>query len=185
MARQIVEVGQKDRKRGGRTFAAIVIGAMFSMVALAPAAQAAETEAPFSLTGGEMSISAPPTAALVNGVAGDASVTGSLGETTVTDDRGSDLGWVASRASTVFSGPGADILASAVTYTPGAVTGTTTGVVTPVAGATGVMTTPQTAFSGTLAVGNNEASWTPTISVALPANALVGEFTGTITHSVL
>jgi hypothetical protein len=188
MAQQIVQVEKSDRKRGGRTFAALatlVTGSLFSLAALAPAAHAADTNATFSLTGGEISISAPLTAALSDGVAGDASVAGSLGSTTVTDDRGSTAGWVASRASTAFTGPGDDILNSAVTYTPGSVTGTTVGDVTPVAGATGVMTTPQTAFSGTLAVGNNEASWTPSIAVALPANAQVGDFAGTITHSVL
>ena len=185
MAQQIVEVGQKDRKRGGRTLAAIVIGGMFSVVALAPAAHAATTEATFTLAGGALEINAPLTAPLTDGVAGDTSVAGSLGITTVTDDRGSEAGWVASRASSAFTGPGADILSSAVTYTPGAVTGTPVGEVTPVAGTAGVMTTPQTAFSGTLAVGNNQASWTPSIAVALPANSLAGNFTGTITHSVL
>jgi len=185
MAQQIVKVEEKGRKRGGRTLAAIVIGGMFSVVALAPAAHAATTDATFTLTGGALEINAPLSAALANGVAGDPSVAGSLGITTVTDDRGSEAGWVASRASSSFTGPGADILNSAVTYTPGAVTGTTLGEVTPVAGATGLMTTAQTAFSGTLAVGNNEASWTPSIAVALPGNALAGNFTGTITHSVL
>jgi hypothetical protein len=164
---------------------ALILSGVLALGALAPAAYAADTDATFSLTGGGISITAPLGAALTDGVAGDASVAGSLGIITVTDDRGSAAGWVASRSSSDFTGPGADILSSAVTYTPGTVTGTTVGEVTPVAGSAGVMTTSQTAFSGTLAVGNNEASWTPSVSVALPGNALVGDYTGTITHSVL
>jgi hypothetical protein len=33
--------------------------------------------------------------------------------------------------------------------------------------------------------GNNVASWTPTITVKIPAGVLAGTYTGTITHSVL
>jgi hypothetical protein len=33
--------------------------------------------------------------------------------------------------------------------------------------------------------GNNTASWTPTISVKIPAGVVAGTYKGTVTHSVL
>jgi len=37
---------------------------------------------------------------------------------------------------------------------------------------------------GTEASGNNAASYTPTLTVVLPADALAGDYTGTVTTSV-
>ncbi len=37
---------------------------------------------------------------------------------------------------------------------------------------------------GTAGVGNNSATWDPTIAVAVPATAVGGAYTGTLTQSV-
>ena len=38
--------------------------------------------------------------------------------------------------------------------------------------------------TGTAGVGNNTATWDPTLAVAVPAAAVGGAYTGTLTHSV-
>ena len=40
------------------------------------------------------------------------------------------------------------------------------------------------AVTGTEGVGDNTASWDPALSVAVPASAVAGTYTGTLTHSV-
>ncbi|MEY2419168.1 MAG: hypothetical protein QOG90_1848, partial [Actinomycetota bacterium] len=42
----------------------------------------------------------------------------------------------------------------------------------------------RTAFSATVVVGNNSAAWNPTVIVNVPANAVAGAYSGTVTHSV-
>ena len=46
------------------------------------------------------------------------------------------------------------------------------------------LSTARTAFSVLLAVGNNTVAWNPTVVVTVPASAVAGTYTGTITHSV-
>ncbi len=168
----------------GRVVAVILSGAMLSVVALAPAAHAADTTTTFSLTAGALSVSAPATAALANAATGATSLSGSLGTTQVTDARGGTAGWVTTAASDGFAGPSTAIANSAVAYTGGLAT--TSGVVTALSTAVAAaMTTPVTAMSGTVVVGNNTASWNPTIGVTLPSNALAGAYSGIITHSVV
>jgi hypothetical protein len=38
---------------------------------------------------------------------------------------------------------------------------------------------------GTAGVGDNSATWNPTLSVAVPPAAVTGTYTGTLTQSVL
>jgi hypothetical protein len=189
---EMVKGVQKDKKVRGllsgarhRAVAAIVGGALLSIVALAPAAHAAETTTTFSLTAGLLSVSAPASAALSNAATGAASLSGSLGTVTVTDARGATLGWTASTTSSTFTGTGLSVIAAGdVSYAPGLATAFS-GVVTPVPGLGGSMASSQTAFAGTVAVGNNSVSWAPGITVTLPSNALAGDYSGTITHSVI
>ena len=42
----------------------------------------------------------------------------------------------------------------------------------------------RTAFSLASGSGNNSASWNPTLIANVPAGAVAGTYTGTITHSV-
>lgn len=176
--------GRSTRRSPRKVIAAILSGAMLSLVALAPAAHAADTTTTFTLTGGSLSISSPTTANLGSAAAGALTLTGSLGSNTVTDTRGALLGWTASAISTNFAGPSSTtVLAANASYAPGTVT--TTGTVTAAAGAGGPMTASQPAVVATLVTGNNTASWSPNVTVTLlQAQSLAGTYTATVTHSV-
>ena len=145
------------------------------------------TDASFALIGGPLSITVPTAATLSTQATGATSlITGSLGSVAVTDDRGLlAAAWTASATSTAFTtgaaGLAETIANTAVTYTPGATTAPTGGTFT--AGPGVAMGASQTAYSEAGA-GNNSASWNPTISVAVPTQAVVGTYNATITHSV-
>lgn len=46
------------------------------------------------------------------------------------------------------------------------------------------LSTSRTAFSGTAILGTTSVTWNPTIVINLPAKAVAGSYSGTITHSV-
>ncbi|MEV6862025.1 hypothetical protein AB0M44_13615 [Streptosporangium subroseum] len=166
--------------------AAAALAAAFALPAAA--APTGDTIVTFEITAGTLDITVPATADLGAVAAGATSVSGQLGAVTVTDTRGAlDATWTATVSSTSFTTGGATaaetIPASAVTYTPGAATATS-GTATFTPGTAADLATPITAFSATAIVGNNSATWNPTITVALPPAAVAGTYTGTITHSV-
>ena len=107
----------------------------------------------------------------------------------MTDDRASLAAtWTVSVSSTNFitggGTPAETIPASDATYTAGAfsTTGTITVTATP---ATLTLSNTATAdVFGTAGVGDNTATWTPTISVAIPNAAVTGTYTGTLSQSV-
>ncbi|MET8158372.1 hypothetical protein ABZT47_18510 [Sphaerisporangium sp. NPDC005289] len=43
---------------------------------------------------------------------------------------------------------------------------------------------PRTAFSKTTGSGSNSATWNPTVIVSIPAQAVAGTYTGTVSHLV-
>lgn len=147
-------------------------------------AAADDTAVTFTLTGGSLTLSVAATAALTDEPSGVAAntITGTLGTVTVTDARGGTAGWVASAASTTFTGQGLSV-SDGVTYTSGEVTATGTSTVV---GATAVTITSQAAVATATGVsGNNTASWNPTLDVSMPAGALAGAYTGTVTTSLV
>jgi hypothetical protein len=176
---------------GRRTLA--ILGTATALSALAvPAAQAVVTTTTFGLTGGNLSITAPGSVNLGTGSAGDTTFTGQLGTVTVSDLRGGLLSsWTATAASSDFITGGGTvnetIAKSKVSYWSGpatAASGTGTFLQGQLTSLLKVaLTTAQTAFSATGAVGNNSVSWNPTIVVDV-ASAVAGTYTGTITHSV-
>lgn len=150
-------------------------------------AQAADTTTTFAVVAGSLSIGAPASASLGNVATGTASVQGVLGPVTVTDDRGALAAtWSVAASSSDFTtgdATAAETVPKAnVLYTPGLPTASspTTGVFTPLPNALGASTP---VYTGT-AVGNNSATWNPTIAITLPAQAVAGTYAGTITHSV-
>ena len=142
------------------------------------------TPASFTLTAGGLTISAPSAAAALGSQSvsnGAFTITGSLGNVTVSDQRGGVTTWVASAISTAFtptSGP-ADP-ASNVSYAAGTIT--QTGVVATALSA-GDLTGVTPVVSGASA-GISSATWNPTITILVPANFAPGVYTATITHSV-
>jgi hypothetical protein len=159
--------------------------AAFAAVAALPAA--ADMTASFTLTAGALSISAPTASVSLGSQAvssGPSSISGQLGVVTVTDQRGGATTWVASVIVTAFTpttGPAVTAIpATAVSYAAGTIT--QSGVT-----ATKPATTDLTGVSPVVngvSTGLSTASWNPTISVILPANAAPGVYTATITHSV-
>ena len=120
-------------------------------------------------------------------------VTGSLGEVQVADDQGLDGGgWTATAASSDFTLSSATdptsaetIPNSGVSYDPGTITASSTITATgyPVAVPPGLIGTSNVVI-GTDADGDNTAHWDPTITIAVPATAVAGAYSGTITDSV-
>ena len=147
------------------------------------------TTATLEVTGGSLSISAPTDAGSLgtasNTVVGT-TISGPLGEVQVDDARSAEAGsgWVASVISTAFTPTeGPAIAASAVGYTVGdiAKVGTATYTADDPADLSGA----SPAVTATGITGDNSATWTPTINVAVPGGTAAGVYAATITHSVL
>jgi hypothetical protein len=152
-------------------------------------ASAAPTTATITVTAGNISLTVPSTAGNLGTMAnivGGGTVSGSLGTVVVSDGRSAvaGSGWVASVISTAFTPtPGTAIAASAVSYSVGTITkvGTATYTANNPPNLSGVAP----AVTATGITGDNSATWTPTISVVVPGGAGTGEYSATITHSVV
>ncbi|MDQ1521295.1 MAG: hypothetical protein QOI55_2368 [Actinomycetota bacterium] len=174
--------------------ALVIAGSAVAGMFAAPAAHAADTSTTFVLSAaGGLSISVPASATLSSGTATNAgTLTASLGAVSVSDLRGALLtSWTATVTSGDFSTGGATsnekILKANVAYWSGAATATSgTGVFTPGQATSllaAALSTGRTAYAATAAVGNNSATWDPTVVVTIPSAAVVGTYSGTITHS--
>jgi hypothetical protein len=174
-----------------------LVGATLLLVALpglASAATTGTTTTTFTLTGGAISITVPGTTVNLGSASVAAgSLTAQLGTVTVNDLRGLlNGGWVGSVTASKFTTGGATaaetIAATNVEYWSGAATassglGTLLGSQL-TSGLAVVVNAAQTAFTGGSLIGNNSASWNPTLVVTIPAAAVVGTYTGTVTHTV-
>ena len=134
-----------------------------------------------------------PSSAALPSAAPGGTTSAQLGTVTVTDHRGmATASWTATVTATTFVTGGATaaetIPLTQITYWSGPATATTgTGTFTPgqaSAAAAVNLTVPRTAFSLTGGSSVNSASWNPTLSVSVPAAAVAGTYTATITHSV-
>jgi hypothetical protein len=157
----------------------------------AHAAQTGGTIATFSITAGTLDIVVPAsTVALATGTIATGAPTASalLGAVSVTDNRGLLVGnWVTSVSSSAFvtgsSTPNETVTPARIAYLAGAPTGTTgAGVFTP-AVSTPLAAAPVTAASY-VGIGNNTATWNPTLTFTLLSSQVAGLYTGTVTHSV-
>ena len=161
---------------------------------LAPAAHAASsgsTIATFTISGGALSITVPASTVNLGSVAaGSLAATGSLGDTSVSDQRGNLVAtWTLTASSTNFTtGTAATnetVTNSNVSYLAGPSTSVLpalAGAFTPVGTAVS-LGSAQTAgaFAGS---GVNTVHWNPTMAFVLSANQTAGTYTGTITQSV-
>jgi hypothetical protein len=173
--------------RTGRCLVAITAGLITLITALPAAADT--TSATVTVTGGSLSITAPPGAGSLgtraNTVAGG-TISGSLGVVQVNDARSAAAGsgWVASVISTAFTPSGGPTIpASAVSYTVGAIT--QTGTATFTANNPRDLTGVVAAVTATGITGDNSATWNPTINVTVPGGIAAGVYSATITHSVV
>jgi hypothetical protein len=148
------------------------------------AAVTADTPVTVQVTGGGLAINAPIASVVLGTAAGSSSaqtVTGSLGPVVVTDLRAGIAGWVATAGATAPS-DGTGIPTSAMAYTPGNTTVVGTATVTGINLAS--MATQSTVETATAVTGDNTATWNPSIVVTIPAAAVAGTYSATITHSV-
>lgn len=153
------------------------------------AATTGASSATVTVEGGSLSITVPTDAGNLgtrtNSVGGGA-ISGPLGQVQVEDARSAAAGsgWVTSVISSAFTPtPGTAIAASAVDYSAGAITkiGTATYAANNRTGLAGV----GPVVTATGITGDNSATWNPTITVNVPGGAVAGEYSATITHSVL
>lgn len=169
--------------------------AALGLVGLAVPAQAAtsgDTTVTFTLAAGELAISAPASANLgtVGGTATVAQVTGQLGNTVVTDNRGGvasihNVTLSSGDFTTGTGGANKTIAGSTVTAMSGAVTHTNT-TATAVAVATIVAVPSGSTIMGLSAyTGNDKATYNPTVTIPIPVTNVAGTYTGTITQTVL
>lgn len=174
--------------------AAAVIGmALTSTAAFAAVAAPGhpDTTVTFAVGTGLLTMTAPGSATLATGTGQPSTtISGLLGSTVVTDDRASLAAtWTVSVSTSDFTTgtltAAETIPATAVTYTAG--TFFTTGTIS-VAATPAILTLSNAATEdifGTAGVGDNSATWNPTLDVAIPAAAVTGTYTGTLTQSVL
>ena len=164
-----------------------------------PSASDPTTSVTFTVTVGALSLTAPATANLGSGAPGG-TISGDLGDgalgdsVVVTDDRALlAASWVATASASSWTTGGTTPLetipVSDVGYTVGGIT--TTGTITatgtnlPAGTATGDLSgAAKTVVTGSAGSGNNTAGWDPVLTVAVPASAVGGVYTGTLTQSV-
>lgn len=150
---------------------------------------AVSTHVTLEITGGVLTISVPADpvylGTLVDTVEGG-TISAPLGEVQVSDARNAAAGsgWVASVISTAFTpAAGPAIAASAISYGVGPIT--KVGTATYTANDPSDLTAVSPAVTATGITGNNSATWNPTIVVIVPGGMAPGEYTATITHSVI
>lgn len=179
-----------------RTLAATITGLALSAAVAAPtSAQTVPVDDPtptvttITLNGGSLSIDGPATAAGSASVAPGTVMTVNIATTTLTDTRGSLLGWTATGASTDF------VKAGTPTYTmPKALFAWTTGTIATVNGA--LTNVSAASAGGSMAAafpvaaalplsGSGTYTYPATVTGAVPVNMVVGAYVGTITQSVL
>ncbi|MBT2365781.1 hypothetical protein J7E88_10765 [Streptomyces sp. ISL-10] len=141
---------------------------------------------------GTLSITVPAAVSL-GGASPGSSISRQMGEVRVSDTRGRRPAvWTATVSASDFTTPGGgaarQISRSQLSYWSGPAT-STMGPGTRVPGqATSAqaqsLSVPRTAFTKTSGNGNNTTAWQPTLILAVPATAVGGTYTGTVTHSV-
>lgn len=179
--------------------AAVALTTAALAVATVPAAFAAETASTtvsVTIAAGGLSIGAPPTASLgtVSAAVGAVASAG-LGTVTVSDSRGSLLGWsvtaVTTTASMSTGGATPDTIAlttlGPLSWVTGTVTATGASLLSGVAaGAGGFLnnTTPIPVAVAAVAGGNGTYTYNPTLSLTVPPNTPAGTYSVVVTQTV-
>jgi hypothetical protein len=172
---------------------ALSAAAVGGILIAAPAANAdaASTPVTFTLAAGSLSITAPSSTVTLTSsgalsVTGT-SVSGQLGTTTVSDARGTVAHSVTvtmSASDFALSGGGGTIANTNATGYSGLATPTGVAVPVPTASGQALSGAGSTILTLTGVLGAGGATYNPTVSVAVPANALAGTYTGTVTQTV-
>jgi hypothetical protein len=179
------------RRRTG--FAALVAsaalaGGLVAMAAAPAGAAPGDTPTTFSITAGALSITVPASANLGSVNTGASSVSGSLGNVTVTDQRGGLTPlWTSNVTSTDFTTGGASanetVVKANVNYASGLASSSGLGAFVPQLGV--ALGSAQRAANWVGIAGNNSSTWNPTLTLSLASSQVAGGYSGTINHSVL
>ncbi|GAB2942518.1 hypothetical protein GCM10027280_33880 [Micromonospora polyrhachis] len=159
----------------------------------ATAQPSGDTVVTFTVATSNLVIHVPASVNLGSGFPGS-TISGQLGTVQVVDSRAALAAtWIASVTSTAFttgSGTPAETISNQnVDYWSGMQTASTgTGTLLPdqpTAADAVSLDVPRTAFSKTTGSGDNTVSWNPTLEISVPATAVGGLYSGTVTHSVV
>lgn len=167
----------------------LAVGLVTALAVGAPASAdtTGTTPVTFEVTGGALNITVPTDTVDLGSVPASTSaqtVSAQLGNVTVTDDRDGTTGWAVTAHAVDFTGP-QNISVSAPgsgSYVPGPIA--TTGTVTATGSTLSPLYPPGPVVTGAGVSGVNTATWNPTVNVTVPAGALVGTYSSTITHDV-
>lgn len=179
--------------RAGRALAVPAAAAVSATAGPARASTTGDTAPTFAVTGGALVIAVPPSTVNLGSASSGAQITGQLGAVQVTEARALlTAAWTSSVTSTGFSGgdgTGPETIAHFNVPYWSEPTTTTTGFGTFTPGQANsafavALGTSRTAFTLTAGVGGNSASWNPSLGISVPAAAVVGTYTGTVTHAV-
>lgn len=184
-------IGTKLPGRRAWQFRALrVFGAGIACVSAAAALLVVLTPAPAAAV---VAITAPTSKNLGSAATGTATITAQLGTVTVTASGIVAPSFTASVSATVFTTGGKTanetIAKSSVKYWSGPATAFSGLLGNPTPGQVDAahaqnLATSRTAFSGTGLALSISCAWNPTIIITIPASAVVGTYSGTITHSV-
>ena len=139
---------------------------------------------------GTLTITVPGTASLGSGLPGG-TISASMGTVTVADSRTGSIGWTATVSATNLTtggGTAAETITKGnIAYWSGPISATSGGGVRFPGQNTAAdrvpLSTPVTAFSAIKSLGNSSTSWAPTLVVTIPASAVAGTYTATVSHS--
>ena len=165
-------------------------------------AQTDSTTVTVSLTGAStLSLDAPTSATASGSAAPGSAINVAVGTTTVTDNRGSLLGWAVTATSTDLTTDGTDtgttagdgtgetIPSVAMTWATGTIAASGTSLLSGVAvGAGGPFTTTSTAVPvavSALGSGGGTFTYPATVALVVPPNVLAGTYTATITQTAV
>ncbi|MFG2887752.1 hypothetical protein ACGFYV_36705 [Streptomyces sp. NPDC048297] len=164
------------------SFAAVAAALVLVRPGLAVAADDPSTTVTYTVTSGALTMSVPVSSNLGSGAPGTA-ISGAIGAVSVVDDRAlASASWTVTAAETDFTSGTSTIPATSADYAPGSIT--TTGTITATGTSVTLSNPAQTVVSGTDGVGDNTATWNPTVTVHVPAGAVGGTYNGTLTQSV-
>lgn len=165
---------------------AVTSAAAFALIAPGQAG-AVTTTTTFTIAAGSLAITAPSNALLqTNSAAAEPVATGTFSDVTVTDTRRGTTDWTVYVSGGGFTRTGGtDSLPSKYTTGDARVMGTADVDDSYEFTRTGwPEEAPSVAVTVTGVSGLNTVSWNPTVSVDVPDDALAGQYTSTVTHSV-
>lgn len=173
------------------------IAAVLATAGAAPAsANSGPTTVSFDVTAGTLSITAPTGATLTGSplTLTGTSVSGSLGNTTVSDARGMLAGWTVTVSGPVSPGFTSGVNAiddsAASIWVPALPAPTITGAVLPVFACLAQgscplsATTAVTLVTAAAVLSPDSVTYTPMMAVTIPATAVPGTYTGVVTQTV-